>query len=64
MCRDISSPYLTTKEAAAYLRIQWRTLANMRHQDIGPPYRKHGGRVVYAMEDLIAWSYSMRRGGK
>lgn len=64
MCRDISSPYLTNSEAAAYLRIKPRTLANMRNNKLGPAHRKHGGRVVYALEDLIAWSNSMRRGDK
>jgi hypothetical protein len=64
MCRDISSPYLTTKEAAAFLRIKPRTLANMRSQELGPAYRKHGGRVVYTIEDLIVWSDSTRRRGR
>jgi hypothetical protein len=64
MCRDIPSPYLTNSEAAAFLRIKARTLANMRNNGLGPAYRRHGGRVVYAMEDLIAWSNSTRRGGK
>ena len=64
MCRDTSSPYLTNSEAAAYLRIKPRTLANMRNNGLGPAHRKHGGRVVYAIEDLIAWSNSTRRGGK
>jgi DNA-binding transcriptional MerR regulator len=61
MCRDIASPYLTTKEAAAFLRIKPRTLANMRNKGLGPAYRRHGGRVVYTIEDLIAWSDSTRR---
>ena len=61
MCRDIPSPYLTTNEAAAFLRIKPRTLANMRNREFGPAYRKHGGRVVYTVEDLIAWSDSTRR---
>jgi DNA-binding transcriptional MerR regulator len=61
MCGDIPSPYLTTNEAADYLRIKPRTLANMRNKGLGPAYRKHGGRVVYTVEDLIAWSDSTRR---
>jgi len=61
MCRDIASPYLTTNEAAAFLRIKPRTLANMRNKGLVPAYRKHGGRVVYTIEDLIAWSDSTRR---
>jgi Helix-turn-helix domain len=61
MCREIASPYLTTNEAAAFLRIKPRTLANMRHNEMGPDHRKHGGRVVYAVDDLTAWSNSTRR---
>ena len=64
MCRDVQSPFLTNTEAAAYLRIKPRTLSNMRNNKLGPAHRKHGGRVVYTIEDLNAWSDSTRRGGK
>jgi hypothetical protein len=36
---------LTTKEAAAWLRLNPHTLENMRWQLTGPRSVKHGGRV-------------------
>jgi hypothetical protein len=51
-----SSPYLTVREAAEFLRLRPRTLDNMRWRGIGPKHRKHGGRIVYDINDLIEWS--------
>jgi hypothetical protein len=56
MAQVRSSPYLTVQEAAAFLRLRPRTLDNMRWRGIGPKYRKHGGRIVYHIDDLIEWS--------
>jgi excisionase family DNA binding protein len=64
MPRGTTSPFLTTKEAAAYLRIKRRTLANMRHRRTGPEFRKHGGRIVYRIEDLDVWSTGTQRRAK
>jgi hypothetical protein len=50
------SPYLTVPEAATFLRLRPRTMDNMRWRGIGPKYRKHGGRIVYDLRDLIEWS--------
>ena len=50
------SPFLTTEEAANYLRLKERTLNNMRWRGEGPHYRKHGGRVMYHKHDLEGWS--------
>ena len=61
MAQDKDSPYLTPREAAAFLRLKRRTLANMRHRRTGPHYRKHGGRIVYSVDDLTAWSRATRR---
>jgi hypothetical protein len=55
------SRFLTTAEAAEFLRLKKHTLENMRSQETGPPRRKHGGRVFYHLEDLIAWSKNTRR---
>jgi helix-turn-helix protein len=55
------SPFLTTDEAARLLRIRRRTLANHRWEKTGPPYRRHGGRVVYDREELLEWSRRYRR---
>lgn len=52
----LQSPFLTTKEAAAYLRISVRALEYYRTNGGGPRYRKHGNHVRYPIENLSAWS--------
>lgn len=47
---------LRTKEAARFLGISLRTLEKHRTYGTGPTYRKIGGRVLYAVEDLQAWT--------
>ena len=42
-------------------RFKNRTLENMPVAKTGPPRRKHGGRVFYHLDDLIAWSKNTRR---
>jgi Helix-turn-helix domain len=51
----LPQPFLRTPEAAKYLRLSGRTLEKHRIQGTGPIYRKIGGRVVYALDDLKAW---------
>lgn len=53
---DFPPRMLRTKEAAYFLGISVRTLEKHRTYGTGPTYRKIGGRVVYAFEDLQAWS--------
>lgn len=48
--------YLRTPDAAARLGLSYRTLEKHRCYGTGPIYRKLGGRVVYAVEDLDAWA--------
>jgi predicted DNA-binding transcriptional regulator AlpA len=48
--------YLRTKEAAHFLSLSARTLEKHRTYGTGPSYRKLGGRVVYAVDDLQAWA--------
>ena len=48
--------YLRTAEAARFLSLSGRTLEKHRTFGTGPTYRKIGGRVVYAIEDLQAWA--------
>ncbi|MBB5754708.1 MULTISPECIES: helix-turn-helix transcriptional regulator [Hyphomicrobiales] len=48
--------FLRTPEAANYLGLSSRTLEKHRTYGTGPSYRKLGGRVVYALEDLQAWA--------
>ena len=55
------SPYFTLTEAAAFLRLAPRTLDNMRQRGTGPLYGKHGGRVRYHHDELVAWADSTRR---
>lgn len=50
------TPYLSTEEAASYLRISLRVLQSYRISGEGPAYRKHGARVVYHLDDLERWS--------
>jgi len=48
--------FLRTKEAAGFLGLSARTLEKHRTYGTGPAYRKLGGRVVYAIDDLQAWA--------
>ena len=48
--------YLRTAEAARFLSLSGRTLEKHRTYGTGPAYRKIGGRVVYAIDDLKAWA--------
>lgn len=50
------SPYLTCDEAGAHLKLSPRTLEKMRTIGGGPRFRKFGRRVMYAVQDLDAWS--------
>jgi predicted DNA-binding transcriptional regulator AlpA len=48
--------HLRTAEAARFLGLSDRTLEKHRSYGTGPVYRKIGGRVVYTLDDLQAWS--------
>jgi predicted DNA-binding transcriptional regulator AlpA len=48
--------FLRTPEAARFLGLSGRTLEKHRTYGTGPDYRKLGGRVVYAIDDLQAWA--------
>ena len=47
---------LRTPDAAILLGLSARTLEKHRCYGTGPAYRKLGGRVVYAVEDLLGWA--------
>lgn len=50
----VSEPeYLTTREAAALLRVSVDTLERMRARGDGPPWRRVGRRVLYLRTDLL-----------
>ena len=55
------SPFLNTREAASYLRLQPATLDRWRSIRGGPTFRKLGGRVVYKKTDLDAFADAARR---
>jgi predicted DNA-binding transcriptional regulator AlpA len=48
--------YLRTPEAGRFLGLSGRTLEKHRTYGTGPTYRKIGGRVVYAVDDLQTWA--------
>ena len=48
--------FLRTQEAARLLGLSGRTLEKHRTYGTGPKYRKIGGRVIYALDDLQAWA--------
>ena len=48
--------FLGTPEAARFLALPGRTLEKHRTYGTGPKYRKIGGRIVYALDDLQAWA--------
>ncbi len=56
MAADTTSPFLTTREAASFLRMRPSTLERWRSAGSGPRYRKFGGRVVYTRADLEAFA--------
>ena len=47
---------LRTSEAAQLVGLSNRTMEKHRIYGTGPKYRKLGGRVVYSVEDLTAWT--------
>jgi predicted DNA-binding transcriptional regulator AlpA len=48
--------FVRTQQAATYLGLSHRTLEKHRTYGTGPSYRKLGGRVLYAIDDLQAWA--------
>jgi hypothetical protein len=46
---------LTPDEATAFLRMNPRTLENLRYVGRGPAYTKLANRVFYRRSDLISW---------
>jgi hypothetical protein len=51
-----TSPFTSNQEAAEYLKLSPRTLEKLRVGGGGPPFRKLGRRVVYALADLEEWA--------
>ncbi|RKE68169.1 helix-turn-helix transcriptional regulator [Pseudorhodoplanes sinuspersici] len=57
----VAPRFLRTHDAAAFLGLSGRTLEKHRCTGTGPVFRKLGGRVVYAIEDLEAWAAERAR---
>jgi predicted DNA-binding transcriptional regulator AlpA len=57
----ITPRFVRTHDAAAFLGLSGRTLEKHRCTGTGPVFRKLGGRVVYAIEDLEAWAAARAR---
>jgi hypothetical protein len=53
--------YLTGRQAAGLLGLSPRTLESWRLTGEGPPFMKFGRKVVYAVDDLRAWTEERRR---
>lgn len=47
--------YLTTQEAAEYLKLSPRTLEGFRNRGGGPKFYRRGRLVRYRQADLDAW---------
>src|SRR3546814_15442547 len=62
---DFAAPivprFLKTPDAAVHLGLSARTLEKHRCYGTGPLYRKLGGRIVYAIDELTAWAEIGRR---
>ena len=49
--------FLTPTEAADLLKLSPKTLATWRvRRSDGPPFRRHGRRVLYSRQSLLLWS--------
>jgi hypothetical protein len=54
----VEPAFLDSHAAAVYLGLSPRTLDRWRWAGFGPRWRKHGGKVLYSITDLRAWSDS------
>ena len=53
--------FLNQIRAAEFLGLSTRTLERFRLEGRGPAFRKFGRRVMYALEDIMAWADGQRR---
>jgi predicted DNA-binding transcriptional regulator AlpA len=53
---DLPPRYLRTPDASRFVGLSIRTLEKHRIYGTGPRYSKLGGRVVYRVDELQAWS--------
>lgn len=50
------SPYLSCKQAARYLGLDYRSLQNMRQRGAGPRFVRVGRQVRYHIRDIRAYA--------
>ncbi len=50
------SPFLSTDQAAAYLKLSSKSLKRLRRAGKGPAFRRHCRFVQYHIDDLDQWS--------
>ena len=58
---EISIEYMTTPEAAAYLRVSRQWLEIGRSKGYGPPFTKVEGIVRYKREQVDSWMVDHQR---
>jgi len=59
---DLPKLFVTPAELANYWRMKPHTLANWRHQGIGPKFTKVGARILYSVTDLIEYEKTIDPG--
>jgi predicted DNA-binding transcriptional regulator AlpA len=62
--RSMSRRYLSERELAEYSGLAVRTLQKWRLFNEGPPFRKLGGAVRYALDQFDAWVAAQPGGGE
>lgn len=53
---QLDQQFLTTSEAAEFLRLSRKTLESWRWQGRGPKFRRFGRRKLYSLADLRHWA--------
>jgi len=56
-------PWLSPAQAAAYVSLPEKTLAQYRRIGTGPRFSRVGRHVRYHRQDLDSWLYSLTSGG-
>lgn len=53
--------FIDARAAATRVGVSERTLSNWRSSGKGPDFYKLGGKILYKIEDLDAWTESCKR---
>jgi len=57
----IIPPKLTIKQATAYLGLSPKFLFELRKAEEGPPYYQFRRKILYPLDELVAWREEHRR---